>query len=482
MTNASNPASSANPLDQFVWHPQPKAQAFINEFVREFLAKCPPAAALAKRMTTDTGTRFIDWIDFLETSKSSAVESQLKDCGWVRTPVRGADDHYANPLGMFPSVVLNGAGRQRIGIKVESVADFLSVWAADSAPGGGGMEDVKILGEPMATLRMAAVYRTDDAELVVVERHGDRGFTPEPTDAKRAQRQIHHLDIFRRRRRDDDDPQAWPKLYAMVDAAIADLGGSSGGGVHLTCDIWFAAEREYWMRRNRAARVQKARQDTLGLGWANHDHHTYRCSRDHFPHLVALWEKLGLSCRERFYAGAEAGWGAQVMEQPVTGIITFNDVDMTPEELMEDFSHKGFSERLANKKLGTVGLWCALHGEAVFQAGMHHLEAQFDWHALKDQLEKEAVKTMDPFTTFPYLRQAFTEGERWPVSEKRIKRLLDAGLISADQADQFRTKGAIGSHLENLERNDGYKGFNQKGVSDIIARTDPRRLVQAMGA
>jgi hypothetical protein len=35
--------------------------------------------------------------------------------------------------------------------------------------------------------------------------------------------------------------------------------------------------------------------------------------------------------------------------------------------------------------------------------------------------------------------------------------------------------GAIGSHLENLERNDGYKGFNQTGVSDIIARTDPRK-------
>jgi hypothetical protein len=40
--------------------------------------------------------------------------------------------------------------------------------------------------------------------------------------------------------------------------------------------------------------------------------------------------------------------------------------------------------------------------------------------------------------------------------------------------------GALGSHLENLERNDGFKGFNQKGVSDIIARTDPRRQAAAM--
>jgi hypothetical protein len=42
----------------------------------------------------------------------------------------------------------------------------------------------------------------------------------------------------------------------------------------------------------------------------------------------------------------------------------------------------------------------------------------------------------------------------------------------------FRS-GAIGSHLENLERNDGYKGFNQQGVSDIISKTDPRKPVFA---
>ena len=33
-----------------------------------------------------------------------------------------------------------------------------------------------------------------------------------------------------------------------------------------TADLWFSAERDFWMRRNRAARVQKARQDALGLG------------------------------------------------------------------------------------------------------------------------------------------------------------------------------------------------------------------------
>ncbi len=107
---------------------------------------------------------------------------------------------------------------------------------------------------------------------------------------------------------------------------------------------------------------------------------------------------------------------------------------------------------------------------------MHHLECMFDFDALKQQLETEyAVKVMKPFTDFPHLRQAFTEGERWPVRPERIERLRADGRITPEQAEKFRAEGAIGSHLENLERNAGFKGFNQRGVSEIIAATDPRR-------
>jgi hypothetical protein len=144
--------------------------------------------------------------------------------------------------------------------------------------------------------------------------------------------------------------------------------------------------------------------------------------------------------------------------------------------LFNDFAHEPLPEQ---DHLGTVGLWCGLHGDSFLQAGMHHLEAQFDFDSLREQLEREAgVKTMNPFTNFPYLRQAFTEGERWPVAESRIVRLLSKNLITQQQADEFRVNGAIGSHLENLERNDGFKGFNQQGVSEIISATDPRKQQQ----
>ena len=55
--------------------------------------------------------------------------------------------------------------------------------------------------------------------------------------------------------------------------------------------------------------------------------------------------------------------------------------------------------------------------------------------------------------------------------------LLGSGQVTAEQAEQFRRHGAVGLHLENLERNDGCKRFNQDGVSEIVADTDPRRQV-----
>ena len=82
---------------------------------------------------------------------------------------------------------------------------------------------------------------------------------------------------------------------------------------------------------------------------------------------------------------------------------------------------------------------------------------------------------MPPFTDYPYLRQAFTRGEQWPVNPERVERLRSARRITDQQAQQFLTQGALGSHLEILQRDDGYKGFNQHGINEIIAATDPRR-------
>lgn len=50
-------------------------------------------------------------------------------------------------------------------------------------------------------------------------------------------------------------------------------------------------------------------------------------------------------------------------------------------------------------------------------------------------------------------------------------------FLSNEQGERFLDKGAVGSHLENIERREGYKGFNRKNVSTIIRQTDPRKNI-----
>jgi hypothetical protein len=451
--------STVDPLQAFQWEPQPAAQRLLDRLIADYEQACPRAAAFAQRLAAETGTRFFDWLDHLAAPGSAELVGELRETGFEEDGTAAIGNVYAHAGAIFPRVVLTD-GLRGAALKVESVADFLAAHGLQA----------EVAGEPLGQMRQATAWVAErGAELRVIERHGWRSFRTPEFDAAQAIAAQRHLEAFRTRQRRfplDDDAAAFGHTHALIDRAVAEL------GVDWAADLWFAAERDYWLRRNRAARVQKARQDRLGLGWANHDHHTYRCRRETFDQLVATLEKLGCHCRERFYAGADAGWGAQVLEQPATGVVIFADVDMAPEEVRGDFAHEGLSGR---QDLGTVGLWCELHGESVLEAGLHHLEAQFDFDGLREQLLAEAgIGMMDPFSNWDHLKQQFTQGERWEVAPERIERLTKAGRISDAQAEQFLKHGAIGSHLENLERNDGYKGFNQTGISEIIAGTDPR--------
>jgi hypothetical protein len=82
---------------------------------------------------------------------------------------------------------------------------------------------------------------------------------------------------------------------------------------------------------------------------------------------------------------------------------------------------------------------------------------------------------MPPFSYFEFLKQAFTDGETWRVDTKRLDDLLKKGSITGTQRETFHKTGAISSHLENIQRTQGFKGFNQHSVSAIITATDPRK-------
>jgi 4-hydroxyphenylpyruvate dioxygenase-like putative hemolysin len=108
---------------------------------------------------------------------------------------------------------------------------------------------------------------------------------------------------------------------------------------------------------------------------------------------------------------------------------------------------------------------------------MHHLAAQFDFERLIADLARHGVGYMAPFSNFPYLKQAFSVAERWEVDPARVEKLVRDKAITAEQSERFLSQGAVGSHLEDIERREGYKGFNRKNVSAIIRETDPRRHV-----
>ena len=461
--------TALNAPANFNWPLAYEAEALLSTYINAFLAKNATAARLAQRMHDETGTEFFEWTDHFVVSQNH--EKAFRAAGFVTEASDVPTFHtvLAHPHAMLPRVIVSlqaepSAAPLSLAVRAEYLADFIARHGLTGTP----------VGVPCARYRVIAVSEENGTLFQAVERLGYRGFIVSEPRPGFADAILKVRELWRTRKRDfanDDDGarQAFEVQRKCIDLV----------GVDVACELYFAEERYFWELLNRAGRVQKRRQDLLGLGWANHDHHTFRCSRRYFPDLVKFMENLGLAKRERFYAGAEAGWGAQVMETPSVGIVVFADVDLQPDEVDEDYAARRLPEV---PFVRTVGLWCGLHGDSFLQSGMHHLEARFNHPLLKEQLAAEGIATMKPFSDFPFLKQAFTEGERWKVNPARVERLRQKGLITNAQAEGFVKDGAIGSHLENLERKGGFKGFNQKAVSAIIALTDPRKVQEAAHA
>lgn len=444
-----------NPL--FQWECQPEAERLVIEILTRASDLNRVIGKLEEDLLRQTSTRLFDWLDYVAATESPSLLKRLHDTGFV--PLEGSDSLFVHPRAQLPRVLLLKPALAIQGgaaVGVDSIADFLMARG----------EHALIEGTCFGNFRRCQVACMQGAALWVVERRGTSSIEPTQEKADQIEKNLKALEKWKTRPRAFvDEEQAMEAAEQTIAELIRDVGQSRAAWTVLE------GERGYWQQRNRAGQIQKSRQDRLGMGWANHDHHTFRSSRRYFRRLVHLFERLGFHCRERFYAGEEAGWGAQVMENPVSRLVLFLDVDLSPEEIIQDFAHDPLPER---KELGTIGLWCALHGDSILKGGMHHLEAQFMFEDLKEDLAEQGIQMMDPFSSFSYLRQAFTVGERWRVDPERVERLVKEGRITAEQGERFRREGAIGSHLENLQRREGYKGFNQKNVSLIIKRTDPR--------
>jgi hypothetical protein len=443
----------------FQWECQPKAEELILNILNHAIQVNPFIADFERELLEKTNTRLFDWLDHVVVQSTDNLRAHLDESGFKL--IRQEADHriYSHPGAQLPQVVAKDIHDPGVGlaVSVDNISNFLMV--------RGGVKS-QIEGTPLAGYRRCFIHSEQDASLWVVERRGVLTMEPIIEEKGYIEKYIQAREKWQNRLRGlEDEQKAMEQTIFIAQQLVDFMGQDRAAWIILEC------EREYWQARNTAGQIQKNRQDQLGMGWANHDHHTFRSSRRFFPQLVLLFEILGFRCRERFYAGQEAGWGAQVMENPNCRLVLFLDVDLSPDEIQQDFAHEPLREL---SQLGTIGLWCALHGDSILKAGMHHLEAQFMFDELNQSLEAKGIKMMDPFSQFPYLKQAFTKGEMWAVDKDRVEKLLQEQKITQEESQTFIAHGALGSHLENLQRREGYKGFNQKNVSLIIRQTDPR--------
>ncbi|MBB6049499.1 hypothetical protein [Armatimonas rosea] len=434
------------------WPRCPEAAAYFQELFTRFADQNPLVAQLAQRLAEDAGVDILALVDHWILPPSEGLTEHWEALGLVKTTLPEGDEVWEHPGARLPRLRVKAKRTTPcLALGVESIAAFAAKndLAIEACHGDNDS------GYQCAHLTLP------HGELMPIVRVGYRGFAPQPApdglDAARTD--------FAQRPRTDDELATIAAAQALFEKHAAVLGRGRA------TEEFFAAERVYYLARNAAARWQYARQEAVGIGWANHDHHTYRCSRAAFPALIRLFVAMGFLCRERFYAGAEAGWGAQVLEHPESRVVIFADVDIAPEELDLDFAAVELAPRTT---LGTIGLWCALHGSSIARAGMHHIECEFLCQKVKDDALVAGFGVMAPFTDLPMLWQAFTVGEPWLVPHERLAPLVAAGHLTSEQAEKFATTGALGSHLEILQRWEGFKGFNKTAVSSIIRDTDAR--------
>jgi hypothetical protein len=449
-----------NMTSEFDWQLYPELEQFLNQEIEFFLSRNQASRILHERMFSETSTRFFDWIDHIVLPESRIDEEFLVENGYrVNESLETTHEErvFTHPTSTFFPVLLTCRSGFEVALKPEKMDYFLLKYQNCS----------NIEGKIQAPYRKVMINKQNEFVLSAVERRGYRGF--------RIQDDNGDYDVYAevlerftiRERYFKDDEEGSEYTLSLIKERLRNEALSP----ERVTDAFFRAERLFWQRRDKAGQVQKTRQDQLGLGWGNHDHHTFRSSRRNFHLLIELFELLGFKTREQFYAGEAAGWGAQVLEHPICNLTIFADVDISIQEKNKDFAHKKMD---STEKLGTVGLWVALHGESILGGGMHHLAVLVDFEKTRRDLTNLGVKPMRPFSSFAFLQQAFVESERRPIKPERLNKLAQKGILDVNKRNNFEVNGAVSSHIEIIQRDQGFKGFNQDSVSAIIKNTDPR--------
>ncbi|MGO8805687.1 MAG: hypothetical protein ACLQO7_03645 [Candidatus Bathyarchaeia archaeon] len=444
-------------MSLFDWQLFSDAESFLQTRLDGLFGKSSFVLEQANEIQRNTSTNIFDWVDHLILPAQTVNVEELVKMGFEEftKSLDGASVFRVTGSTLFPLILKKGQDSE-VALGVEDVEGFGKIARKKRSP----------QGEANSSFRKIVLVNENEFILSAVERRGSAGYTVE--EKSDIESYLDALNALYSRKRlfstAEEGIYETQKLLKSFETRLSKP---------RLADAFFRAERRYWETRNNAARVQKTRQNRVGAGWGNVDHHTFRSSRQNFSALIRLFEYLGLHLRESFHAGDQAGWGAQILEDEDGRNVVFADVDLSAEERGVDFAHRGLETR---SSLGTVGLWVGLNGESILEAGMHHLAARLNFEAAREDLKSMGIGMMKPFSNFSFLKQAFTEPEKWQVQGEKLNLLLKNQSLSSEQASMFLREGVVGGHLETIQRSQGFKGFNQNSVSAIIKLTNP--LVQ----
>lgn len=421
----------------------PDTEDFVGDLLREACESNDDVLMISEKIQEHTPTTLRDWIESF--TLSGALLYEIEELGYrLRSTVYG-QKLYVHPQGIFPVLrVFPGPVQvvRGITIKVESLSVFryLSGFYGeiDGTPGSGYS---RILLSDKGGVLLFAAEKNSDAWM---PEDLETGEIQELLDARNL--------IVQRRRLFDPDENAWHSTERLIDRVLGLVGKDR------CASLFLENERRFWEARNSPAKYMKSQQDKLGLGWGNHDHHTFRCRRRHFHSFIRLLKTMGFEYRNKILvrSSPEPGWGVLIMDHPGTGAVISADVDILPEEFEADFGNDELNDL---EGFGPVGLWTALHGESILEAGMHHLGARYNYTALKEQLARVNIDIMEPFTDLPYFKQAYVHGERWFVTRMRLENLRKFPSIGEEDLNNIAANGVLGSFLECTHRAEGYRGF-----------------------
>lgn len=273
----------------FQWECQPEAERLVMDILREASRLNPVIQILEAALLEQTSTRLFDWLDYVAVAESAFLLERLQKTGFV--PQEEGELLFIHPCAQLPRLLLlppSSLISCGVALGVDFIADFLMA-RGEKAP---------IEGAYFGNFRRCQVSFEKGTALWVVERRGTAKITPTQERADQIEKNLQALEEWQTRPRSlADEEQAMVAAERLVEELIQEVGQGRAAWTVLE------GERRYWQQRNRAGQMQKNRQDRLGMGWANHDHHTFRSSRRYFQRLVHLFERLGFHCRERFYAG-----------------------------------------------------------------------------------------------------------------------------------------------------------------------------------